>query len=90
MQRCRCVQPWFTQANPPTQAANLLKAGYQVTVWNRSPSRCNVVQEQGAMLGASPKAVMESCDIVFGMLADPEAALAVAMGPEVCYRVNAM
>ncbi len=67
-----------------TQAINLVKAGYEVTVWNRSPARCKPVQEQGARVGASPKEVVQSCDIVFGMLADPNAALEVAMGPEVC------
>jgi len=61
---------------------NLLAAGFEVTVWNRTASKCDPALEAGASLGATAKAVVERCDITFAMLADPEAALAVATGPE--------
>lgn len=64
------------------QANNLIKAGYDVTVWNRSPDRCAPLVAAGAKAGASPKAVAAACDITFAMLADPAAALAVATGPD--------
>ncbi len=35
-------------------AANLLKAGYEVTVFNRNASKCDAVKEQGAKVAASP------------------------------------
>jgi 3-hydroxyisobutyrate dehydrogenase len=63
-------------------AANLLKAGYDVTVWNRSPGKCAPLVAAGARRGASPRAVAETCDITFAMLADPAAAHAVCFGPE--------
>ena len=41
-------------------AANLLKAGFQLTVWNRSPGKCEPLRERGARVAASPKAVAEA------------------------------
>lgn len=35
----------------PKQAANLLKAGYEVTVWNRSPDKCAGLAAAGATVG---------------------------------------
>ncbi len=35
-------------------AANLLKAGFQVTVWNRTAGKCDALREQGAKVAASP------------------------------------
>ena len=64
-------------------AGNLVKAGYEVVVWNRTPQRCVGLQEQGATVASTPKDVAASCDVVFGMLADPNAAMAVATSPEV-------
>jgi 3-hydroxyisobutyrate dehydrogenase-like beta-hydroxyacid dehydrogenase len=43
--------------------------------------QCEELVKEGALLGASPAGVMASCDIVIGMLADPSAAEAVALGP---------
>jgi 3-hydroxyisobutyrate dehydrogenase len=37
-------------------AANLLKAGHAVTVWNRSPEAAKTLVTAGAKLAASPKA----------------------------------
>lgn len=41
-------------------AANLLKAGFKLTVWNRTPGKCEPLREQGAAVAASPKAVAEA------------------------------
>ncbi len=60
------------------QSRNLLKAGYDVTVWNRSPEKCKMLQAEGAKVAASPEDATAACDITFAMLADPPAALAVA------------
>jgi len=35
-------------------AANLLKAGYEVTVFNRTTNKCDALKEQGAKVAASP------------------------------------
>ena len=63
-------------------AANLAKAGFDVTVWNRSPDKCDSVAALGAKVASSPRAVAEACDITFGMLSDPAAVLGVVEGPD--------
>lgn len=62
-------------------AKNLLKAGYKVTVWNRSPDKCAELAALGAGVAATPAEVTSSCRITFAMLADPAAAHAVCFGP---------
>ncbi len=63
-------------------AANLIKAGFDVTVWNRNSAKCAELVALGAHQGNSPKAVAASCDITFAMVSDPEAALALCQGPD--------
>lgn len=58
-------------------ATNLLKAGFQVTVWNRSPEKTKGLTALGAASAQSPRAVVEECSVTFAMLADPAAAEAV-------------
>lgn len=62
-------------------AANLIKAGFAVTVWNRSAAKCAPLVEQGASQKATPGEVTAACDVTFAMLADPQVAEAVALGP---------
>ncbi|SJL84253.1 NAD(P)-dependent oxidoreductase [Vibrio palustris] len=61
-------------------ALNLVKAGFDVTVWNRDSHKCDELVEQGARVAATPKAVAQVCDITFAMVADPQAALAICQG----------
>jgi glyoxylate/succinic semialdehyde reductase len=63
-------------------AHNLIKAGYDVTVWNRSSSACQPLLDQGATLGSSPAAVVDATDITLAMLSDPRACVEVALGPQ--------
>ena len=60
-------------------AANLLKAGHQVTVYNRTPAKAQALVAQGAELAAS---VAEACrgDAVITMLANDEAVEHVVSG----------
>jgi len=53
-------------------AGNLLSAGHEVTVYNRSPERADALVEQGAIRAAT---VIEACggDVVVTMLADDAA-----------------
>jgi len=51
-------------------AGNLVKAGYPVAVWNRTPAKTQALGEMGATVGESPAAAAEGADIVFTMLAD--------------------
>jgi 2-hydroxy-3-oxopropionate reductase len=63
-------------------AKNLLRAGYQVTVWNRSPDKCAELVALGARQAATPAEVTAACPVTFAMLADPAAARAVCLGPD--------
>lgn len=61
-------------------AQNLIKSGCDVTVWNRTKSKCDPLISLGAKYMSSPEEVAASCDITFAMLADPESAVDVACG----------
>jgi glyoxylate/succinic semialdehyde reductase len=63
-------------------AKNLLKAGFNVTVWNRSADKCAEFAALGAAVAGTPAEVTSACDITFAMLADPAATNAVCFGPE--------
>ncbi len=62
-------------------AANLLAAGHQVTVYNRTPGKAAPLLAQGAQAAASVAAACRG-DAVFTMLADDPAVEAVAFGPD--------
>ena len=55
-------------------ARNLLAAGLDVTVWNRTPEKCAPLLSLGAHQGNSPAEVAAQCDITFAMVSDPAAA----------------
>ncbi|XP_048550881.1 glyoxylate/succinic semialdehyde reductase 2, chloroplastic isoform X2 [Triticum urartu] len=61
-------------------ASNLIKAGCDITVWNRTKSKCDPLLSLGAKFESSPARVASSCDVTFAMLADPESAFEVACG----------
>nr|KJB70193.1 hypothetical protein B456_011G065100 [Gossypium raimondii] len=61
-------------------AQNLIKAGCDVIVWNRTKSKCDPLISLGAKYSSSPEEVAANCDVTFAMLADPESAIDVACG----------
>ena len=63
-------------------ATNLLKAGFKVTVWNRSPEKCSPLVGLGASVAASPRAVTEWSDVIIAMMATPAAVKSVRDGEE--------
>jgi len=63
-------------------ALNLAKAGHDVTVWNRSPGKAEALVAAGAREAKSPAEVAADASIVFTMLADDPAVLAVMRGEE--------
>ncbi|KAK9280842.1 hypothetical protein L1049_003732 [Liquidambar formosana] len=63
-------------------AQNLIKAGCDVTVWNRTKSKCDPLISLGAKYEPSPAEVAASCDVTFAMLADPESAVDIACGKD--------
>jgi 3-hydroxyisobutyrate dehydrogenase len=60
----------------------LLGAGFDVTVWNRSPDKVKALQSAGAKSAGSPREAAEHADIIFASLTDNEASRAVWTGPE--------
>ena len=61
-------------------AANLLAAGHELTVWNRSPDKAADLVARGARLASTPAEAARG-DIVLTMLADDAALEAVVHGP---------
>lgn len=59
-------------------AANLLKAGHRVRVWNRSSEPVEALVAQGAQGAASPQESFQA-EVVFTMLADDRAVRAVLL-----------
>ncbi|KAH8479285.1 hypothetical protein H0E87_031683, partial [Populus deltoides] len=53
-------------------AQNLIKSGCDVTVWNRTKSKCDPPISLGAKYKPLPREVTAACDVTFAMLADPE------------------
>ena len=62
-------------------ARNLLKAGYAVTVTNRSRPAMEELHRAGAHLGPSPKDVAAAAEIVITMLPNSPDVEAVVLGP---------
>jgi 3-hydroxyisobutyrate dehydrogenase-like beta-hydroxyacid dehydrogenase len=63
-------------------ATNLVKAGFDVTVWNRNSAKCAPLTALGAKMAQNPREVAANCDITIAMLADPAAAREVCFGPD--------
>lgn len=63
-------------------AKNLLKAGFEVTVYNRTAARAVPLQEAGARIAASPAALWESADTVITMVSDDAALRQIHQGAE--------
>jgi len=61
---------------------NLLKAGYPLTVWNRTASRADELVAAGAKLAKSPKEVAGGCDFLLTMVSDPPALEEILWSPE--------
>jgi len=63
-------------------ALNLLKAGYKLTVWNRTRSKMDELLAAGASGANSPKDVAEKSDIVVTMVTDSSDVEEVVLGEE--------
>ncbi len=63
-------------------AANLLKAAYTVTIWNRSADKCTSLRGLGADVAASPREVAEGSDVIIAMMATPSAVRSVRDGAQ--------
>jgi 3-hydroxyisobutyrate dehydrogenase len=62
-------------------ARNLVRAGFAVSVWDRTPARAQELSGVGARLAASPADAARSADVVLTMLADGAAVDHAMKGP---------
>lgn len=63
-------------------AGHLLKAGYQVCVFNRTRSRAGELLESGAIWAETPQQVAENSDIIFTIVGYPEDVQRVILGED--------
>lgn len=63
-------------------AANLMKAGHELTVWNREPERADKLVASGAKKAASPRAAAGGNEFVITMLSNDEASRKVWLDEE--------
>lgn len=63
-------------------AANLLRSGFPVTVWNRSRPGIEAALASGATEAASPRAVARSSDVLITIVTDSPDVEAVLFGPD--------
>jgi 3-hydroxyisobutyrate dehydrogenase-like beta-hydroxyacid dehydrogenase len=61
-------------------ASNLLKAGYKLTVWNRSAEKCKPFARKGARVAESPADAIRDADLIIYMLSNDQAVEEVVFG----------
>lgn len=52
---------------------NLINSGHQVTIWNRTVTKCRKFIEAGATQATTPSDVVDAADITFSCVSDPVA-----------------
>ena len=62
-------------------AANVARAGFAVTAWNRTPGRASELGELGVVLVESPSAVASASDVIVTIVSDTPDVEAVLFGP---------
>jgi 3-hydroxyisobutyrate dehydrogenase len=63
-------------------AGQLIRAGYPLTLWNRSVERAKAFEAAGAQVAASPREAVENAEIVISMVADDNASRQVWTGDD--------
>ena len=61
-------------------AINLINAGYELAVWNRTPGRYHRLIELGAVSCTTPRVACEKADVIIAMLTDDAASREVWLG----------
>src|SRR5947208_3724004 len=61
-------------------ASNLLKACYQLTVWNRSPAKCKPFARKGARVADTPADAIRDAELVMYSLSNDQAVEEVVFG----------
>ncbi len=63
-------------------AQNLLKKGFPLAVWNRSPERAQALAAAGARVAKTPRELAELSDVVVACVADPPAVERLVFGED--------
>lgn len=63
-------------------ALNLVEAGHDVTVWNRTSSKADAIRDAGGVVADSPQAVAAANELVMVCVSDTPDVDAVVFGPE--------
>lgn len=63
-------------------ASNLLKAGYQLTVWNRTSEKCRPFARKGARVAQTPADAVHDADLVMYSVTDDTAVEKVVFGED--------
>ncbi len=58
-------------------AATLLREGFDVTVWNRSPDKASELQAAGASVAGTPREAVSDADVILSVLFDADSVLTV-------------
>src|SRR5437588_13116733 len=61
-------------------ATNLLKAGYELTVWNRNAEKCEPFSRKGARVVDTPTEAVRDVDLIMYSLSDDQAVEEVVFG----------
>jgi 3-hydroxyisobutyrate dehydrogenase-like beta-hydroxyacid dehydrogenase len=62
--------------------SNLLKAGFPLTVWNRTASRAEPLAKQGAKIAGTPREVAAQSNVLITIVSDPAALESVLWGAD--------
>ena len=63
-------------------AGQLLKAGFPLTVYNRTAERAKPLEQQGAKIASSPREGAKDADVILAMVADDNVSRAVWLGED--------
>lgn len=63
-------------------ARNLLRAGFPLTVWNRTASKADALVREGAKLAANPEGAAAHADVLITIVSDPPALEEVLFGAD--------
>ncbi|QWU17440.1 NAD-binding of NADP-dependent 3-hydroxyisobutyrate dehydrogenase [Paenibacillus sophorae] len=63
-------------------ASNLLRGGFQLTVYNRTASKCDPLVKEGATAAATPQAASEGKDVIITMVSNDDSIREIFYGPE--------
>ncbi|NML63933.1 NAD(P)-dependent oxidoreductase [Hymenobacter sp. RP-2-7] len=63
-------------------ATNLLKAGFPLTVYNRTAAKAEPLRQLGATVAASPAEAVRTADLVFTMVTNDQALEEITTGPD--------